>query len=132
MAPKTPKARRASSSASASDVSGQDGPSTNDDPVQPSSTLQATDEQMATQPSSTLQAADERMATLLTMIQSNIPAQIATSSDPMVSREWESVVSGVGANLLENSFGAMSPEIMVAGVHSWLHTLDLSSPDELL
>ena len=124
MAPKTPKARRASSSASASDVSGQEGPSTNDDPVQPNSPIQAADEQMATQSSSNLQAVDddERVVKLLTMIQSNVPSHILSSSDPKVSEAWESVVNGVGANLLENSFGTVSAELMVTGP---------SSPEEL-
>ena len=133
MAPKTPKARRASSSASASDVSGQEGPSTNDDPVQPNSPIQAADEQMATQSSSNLQAVDddERVVKLLTMIQSNVPSHIISSSDPKVSEAWESVVNGVGANLLENSFGTVSAELMVTGVRSWVQTLDPSSPEEL-
>ena len=111
MAPKTPKARRASSSASASDVSGQEGPSTIDDPVQPKSPIQAADEQMATQSSSNLQAVDV--------------------DDERVSEAWESVVNGVGANLLENSFGTVSDELMVTGVRSWVQTLDPSSPEEL-
>ena len=88
--------------------------------MQPSSTIKAADEQIATQPSSALQAADERMVKLLTMMQSKTPPYIETSSDPIVSSKWESVLSDVGANLLENPFGAVSPEIMVAGVLSWL------------
>ena len=62
---------------------------------------------------------------------SSTPAHIAGSSDPTVPLLWDTAISDVGASVLENPFGAMSTEIMVSGVLSWVHTLELFSPDEL-
>ena len=62
----------------------------------------------------------------------HIPAYIADSSDPTVSTLWDSVVSSVGGNALEDSFGAMPVETMVQGARSWLQSLDISPPSGLV
>ena len=95
---KTPKVKR--TSAPSFYVSGQDDPSKTEKP--------AGERKNGPRNLQSGAAADEQMALLLTIMTGKILTSVANSSDSSVSHSWETVVSRVGAGVLDAPFGIES------------------------